>query len=324
MINSEEAYNLMVKKLAGEASATEQEALNTWLAASAANQAEFRELSLIWQNAEKDNYHPDVDAAWERVNSKTAPKVLSLFSRKLMAVAAMITAVALTGALLIRQMNTSVASIATAANELKQVNLPDGTKVWLHEYSELTYENGLRGSERIVKLKGMAFFDVHRDEEHPFIIQTPKGEVKVLGTSFEVLAFERDSFERVTVNTGKVQFTGKNGGELVLTVNDEGIIAKSGTATKHRVDAATLTSWHAGSLDFSNDTMDKVAEKLERYFHVKVVFKNEAIRNCHFTGSYEHPKLTEILDALSRALQITYTQQADRVSFDGAGCKPSK
>lgn len=324
MMNNEEAYSLMVKQLAGEANAAEQEELNVWLAGSSVNQEAFNELSLIWNNAEKDNYTPDVEAAWEKVNKQTAPKVIGLFNRRFLAVAALITAVSLTGALFIKQMNVSVANVATAAHEMKQVDLPDGSKVWLHEFSELSYENGLKGAERVVKLKGMAFFDVHRDEAHPFVIETPKGEVRVLGTSFEVLAFEKDTFERVTVSTGKVQFRSKSGGELILTVNDEGVISKSGFADKHQVDAQTLTSWHASKLEFSNDTMEKVAEKLERFFHIKVSFKNADIKNCHFTGSYEHPKLNEILDALSRALQVTYAQQADRVTFDGAGCKPSK
>ena len=67
--------------------------------------------------------------------------------------------------------------------------------------------------------------------------------------------------------------------------------------------------------------MDQVAEKIGRYFHVELTLKNEKIRNCRFTAAFENATLNEVLDAVSKALQLTYIKQANRVNINGEGCK---
>lgn len=320
MISGEEAHMLMTKKLAKETNSQEDAQLQAWLEDAADNKKAFDELNAIWQRVEEDAIVVDVDAAWQKVNQRTQPKVFTLFSSTVYKVAAAVAVFAVLGIWAVNSLKSTTTTIATAANEVKKITLPDGSNVWLHEYSELTYSNNLEGSTRELSLKGLAFFDVKRDEQRPFIINTPKGEVSVLGTSFEVNAFERDTFERVTVKTGKVKFENKNGEGLELTVNEEGTLTKSGHVIETVVDADELVSWHTNKLTFNNETMDKVANKIARYYHVKVKFNNADIANCHFTGSFENPKMNQVLDAISKALQITYVHQANHVTFSGQGC----
>ncbi len=321
MITDETAHMLMAKKLAKETSSQEEAQLQDWLEAAADNKKAFNELNAIWQQVEKDTLEVDVDAAWQKVNNKTQTKVFTLFGATTYKIAAAAALFALLGFWAFNSLMSTTTTISTAANEIKKISLPDGSTVWLHEYSELSYNNKLKGSKRNLSLKGLAFFDVKRDEQRPFIISTPKSEVRVLGTSFEVNAFERDTFERVTVKTGKVKFENKSGEALELTANEEGIFTKSGNVTETVVNAEELVSWHTNKLTFNNETMDKVANKIARYYHVKVKFNNQDIANCHFTGSFENPKMNQVLDAISKALQITYVHQANHVTLSGQGCK---
>jgi transmembrane sensor len=165
---------------------------------------------------------------------------------------------------------------------------------------------------------------VHRDEQRPFIISTPKGSVQVLGTSFEVSAYEKDTFERVTVSTGKVKFAAEAGNEMILVKDQQGVIGKSGFQHMVPVNAAGVLSWKDSKLVFNDDPMNLVAEKIARYYHVQVKLVNPAIGYCHFTGTYDKAHLNEVLDAISKALQLTYKHQGNRVLINGAGCaKPA-
>lgn len=323
MITDETAHMLMAKKLAKETNSQDDAQLQEWLESAADNKRAFNELNAIWERVEQDTLEVDVDAAWKKVNAKTQPKVFTLFGATTFKVAAAAAVFAMLGFWAYNSLMSTTTTVSTAANEIKKISLPDGSTVWLHEYSELSYSNKLSGSIRNLSLKGLAFFDVKRDEQRPFIISTPKGEVRVLGTSFEVNAFEKDTFERVTVKTGKVKFENKSGDALELTANEEGVLTNSGNVTETAVNANDLVSWHTNKLSFNNETMEKVAGKIARYYHVKVKFNNSDIANCHFTGSFENPKMNQVLDAISKALQITYVQQANHVMFSGQGCKKS-
>lgn len=320
MISVEEAHMLMAKKLAKETNSQENEQLQAWLDDTADNKKAFDELKAIWQGVEPEPLVLNVEAAWQKVNKKTQPKVISIFSARVYKVAAAAVLFAVLGIWAVTNFKSATTTVTTAANEFKQVTLPDGSQVWLHEFTSLTYSNNLSGSTRELSLNGLAFFDVKRDESRPFIITTPNGLVKVLGTSFEVNAFKQDTFERVTVKTGKVKFENNAGNELVLTANKEGVLTNNGTAQETLVEANELVLWHTHKLTFNNETMDKVAQKIARYYHVKIKFSNQAIINCHFTGSFDQPQLSQVLNALSKALQITYVQEANVITFSGEGC----
>lgn len=320
MISVEEAHMLMAKKLAKETNSQENEQLQAWLDDTADNKKAFDELKAIWQGVEPEPLVLNVEAAWQKVNKKTQPKVISIFSAGVYKVAAAAVLFAVLGIWAVTNFKSATTTVITAANEFKQVTLPDGSQVWLHEFTSLTYSNNLSGSTRELSLNGLAFFDVKRDESRPFIITTPNGLVKVLGTSFEVNAFKQDTFERVTVKTGKVKFENNAGNELVLTANKEGVLTNNGTAQETFVEANELVLWHTHKLTFNNETMDKVAQKIARYYHVKVKFSNQSIINCHFTGSFDQPQLSQVLNALSKALQITYVQETDVITFSGEGC----
>ncbi|MES2690238.1 MAG: FecR domain-containing protein [Bacteroidota bacterium] len=322
MINQDEAYNLMVKKLANEINADESTQLEQWLSASDAHTKTYADLQRIWNSAAKEELKVDIDAAWQNVNKRTTHKTLKLTPVFLVKVAAVFIAVALLSVIAYNNLKKTETSIATAANEVKKISLPDGSFVWLHEHSILIFHNNLKGSERKITLQGLAFFDVKRDEKHAFIISTPKGSVEVLGTSFEVSAYNTDTFERVTVSTGKVKFENKiTGKNILLTRNMQGELSASGNESLKEVNAAELVSWKTAKLVFNNEPMDEVAEKISRYYHVELNLKNERIKNCRFTAAFENATLNEVLDAVSKALQLTYVKQANRVTINGEGCK---
>lgn len=316
-------YNLMVKKLANQCSPEEELEFDAWIGQSEANSNAFKELQLIWENSTPAAIELNIDQAWQKVAKKTAPKILQL-PRHFMRYAAAIAVFMLLGFWAITVLRKPTTLIQTASNELKQVELPDGSKVWLHEYSKLSFEDNLKGNKRELKLEGLAFFEVKRDEAHPFVITTPHGTVEVLGTSFEVSAYKNEPFERVTVRSGKVKFQQQSGNAVILTANQQAITSPEGAIDSNTVEATELVSWIKNQLDFENETMDKVAEKISRYFHVKVKLSNNEIANCHFTGSFKKPNIEQILDAICKTLSLNQIKQGDVILINGKGCETTK
>ncbi|MFA6260522.1 MAG: FecR domain-containing protein [Bacteroidia bacterium] len=321
MISEEVAYQIMARILAGEAAPGEKKELDSWVQAYPENRKAYESFSVIWNTAQQKKIEVNVDAAWEKVNHRIKPSHQLYTTTRIWQWAAIFLAVSVIGFTIVRFAMLTSLSVQTAANEVKQVVLPDGSKIWLHEGSQLTYQNNFWNTKRNLTLTGMAYFDVQRDEERPFTIVTRRNSITVLGTSFEVMAYAGDSNERVTVTSGHVQFGNKDQGMLDLKTNQAGIISTHQAFIVKEESASELTAWHKGKLVFNNETMDQVMNKIARYFHIRYVFLNPEIKGCHFTGTFENPKLKQVMDMISSALELSWKQDKKQVEIAGEGCK---
>src|SRR5690606_36556914 len=111
-------------------------------------------------------------------------------------------------------------------NNVLSDHLSDGTLITLNENSSIVYQEEFTSNERHVALTGEAFFEVARDEEKPFIVDLPSETyVKVLGTSFNIKAFDGDSLVTVFVKTGRVEF-GSEANNIILTPGEKGVYNK--------------------------------------------------------------------------------------------------
>ena len=166
-----------------------------------------------------------------------------------------------------------------------RVVLSDGTKVWINSGSELTFPMNFEKGERVVELKGEAYFDVTKNKEWPFIVRTCRSSVKVLGTSFNVCSYEEDSLEQVTLEQGGVEVKHHDetyllhpGEQFELDITNEEIEVKP-------VNVKLYTSWIDGMFRFHNMPLDLLTVKLECWYDVHFVFSNEVCKNYRFTGA---------------------------------------
>ena len=166
-----------------------------------------------------------------------------------------------------------------------RVVLSDGTKVWINSGSELTFPMNFEKGERVVELKGEAYFDVTKSKEWPFIVRTCRSSVKVLGTSFNVCSYEEDALEQVTLEQGGVEVKHHDetyllhpGEQFELDTTNEEVEVKP-------VNVKLYTSWIDGMFRFHNMPLDLLTVKLERWYNVHFVFSNEVCKNYRFTGA---------------------------------------
>ena len=192
--------------------------------------------------------------------------------------------------------------------------LTDGSKIWLNADSKIEYPEVFTGDTREVYLNGEAFFEVAKNPVKPFIIHLANGTVKVLGTSFNVRAYDNEKIVETSVATGKVAFipkyekSGKKQDTIFLTPDNKVrySLIKEEIITQPTASAEDK-AWTEGKLIFRATLFEEIAVELERNFGKKIVFKNEEARNYRLTGSFQNNTLAEILFYLSKTKAFSYT-----------------
>ena len=173
------------------------------------------------------------------------------------------------------------------------VELSDGTKVWLNSDSELRFPITFVGDRRSVEIEGEAYFEVAKDEGKPFHVLAKGVDIKVLGTSFNVMTYRGRTI--TTLVEGKVCLTYKD--ESVPDRQAE-VIAETGKILMREVDARNFTLWKDGVFYFENAALETIAERLSQWYDVNIVFNDEALKKLRY--SVEMKRYNNIQDLLTK------------------------
>lgn len=186
--------------------------------------------------------------------------------------------------------------------------LPDGTTVKLNADSKLLVPEFFTGDKREVKLIGEAFFDVARDETRPFIIKTSDLEIEVLGTSFNVSAYEDATSRSVSVKSGKVAVKSYRKGTAVeLEPNEMGILAEEGQLLKKPIENENLVfGWIEQQIVFKDQPIERVLNTISRWYGVEVEFEKQIRSERLYTASYENPVLREVMESIAHVYNFNY------------------
>ena len=182
-----------------------------------------------------------------------------------------------------------------------QVVLADGTKVWLNSASRLIYPQSFMGKERRVVLSGEAFFDVAHDAERPFIVETSRMNVKVLGTRFNVNDYDDNEEVSTTLVNGSVEIV-SGGQQAFRLVPGEQAYGKENELEKREVNVRLYTSWIDGKFLFNNTELEEIAKQISRWNDVEIFFSSENVKKVRFTGAIVKFKP---LDDLVRMIEST-------------------
>ncbi|HCY40771.1 MAG TPA: hypothetical protein DHV48_05365 [Prolixibacteraceae bacterium] len=193
-----------------------------------------------------------------------------------------------------------------------QVVLPDGSKVWLNAESTIKFQVPFQENSRNIDIVGEAFFDVVKNPDRPFFVQSGNVKVKVLGTRFNYKAFADDENIEVVLEEGKIalnlQSDSKNK-ETILIPGDRAVIEKESSKTTVRNENINkYIAWHTGKLVFDNSPMSEVARLLERWYGVEVRVQDTEIMNYRFTTTFENESLFQVIEllGLSSPIHIKY------------------
>ncbi|TKG95759.1 DUF4974 domain-containing protein [Puteibacter caeruleilacunae] len=196
--------------------------------------------------------------------------------------------------------------------------LPDGSTGWMAGGSTLKYPVRFDG-DRVVEMAGEVFFDVEKDRNHPFIVKLPDYEVKVLGTQFNVLNYPTDSISEVVVASGRVEVADSYGTySKVLHPNKMLELNKNRQQIQiSEVNAESYTSWIEGRLEFNNDNLYEVVQKIERFYDVDVELNIDGLEDQLFRAKVNIGNLRELLRYMRLTMPIKWSMEQARKDNNG-------
>ncbi|MDO6605652.1 FecR family protein [Arenibacter palladensis] len=201
-----------------------------------------------------------------------------------------------------------------------ELELADGTIVYVNSGSVLRYPTNFAAStSRRVYLKGEAFFKVAEDKEHPFIVNSGSVNVRVLGTEFNVSAYDEDLETSTVLVSGSVQLydsisDNKKQTNVQLVPGERGTWNREQMNFKmDKVDTSIYTSWVQGKLIFRDMPFRQISKQLERRYNVTIVNTDSDLDNNTFSANFEEETIEEILEILDRTYGIEYSIKDNQI-----------
>jgi transmembrane sensor len=309
----------LARYVAGETDAGERSLVERWAASADANQRELDAMLAIWSMSGDPAPEVDVDAAWSKVRSRieegaTRGRVIPLWQRPAFRWAA--AAAVVIGFFGITRILAPHEQELVAFAEPVTSRLEDSSEVVLAPGSTI---EARMGHERSIALQGKAWFEVARDAEHPFVVRSGDLEVTVLGTGFEVTAYDTSNVWSVRVRHGRVR--AEAGEERVELTAGERVRFDRKARVFVRNGPVTVEAWGERIVQFQNAPMSEVVAELQRIYHVRVGLSSKALARCRLTATFEGEPIDQVLRVIAGTFGMRVTKPApDNYLLEGDGC----
>ena len=302
-------WEVIIRKFKCEISEKEQAELDVWLA-DVENHARFQSWQSLWLSIMEENmrYVSNVDALWKRMEERMRKAEPRMFKLSLRSFRLYIAAVAVlffllfsfAGYMTAEWYKASDAVLAySSLNGKSRICLPDSTFVWLNAGSTLEYFVSRWTKERNVRLDGEAYFEVTHNEDKPFVVQTNKCNVEVLGTKFNVEAYSDSEDFCTSLIEGSVRVSDKgNPSEtLVLAPNQQVSLINGHLQSKSIADFDPFR-WKEGLICFKDMNFKELMSRFEKCYGIHVIIENPKLTDYICSGKFR------ISDGIDKALHI--------------------
>ena len=336
-------HNLLVLFLLDEISSEERKEVEVWINSSEDNREIFDSLKKTWLQTGKIEPAPvvvDVDLAWgkmkslikeeekihEAVSQRESSRVISgrRFMYSAIAALLILSVVSVVFTDWFKKSAEPFPFVYESFAEVVIDTLNDGSYIALNENSKLEYAEPTDKLERQIKLEGEAFFAVAADTSKPFVIDAGIGMIKVLGTQFNVKAYENFDLE-VLVESGLVELTvvdslGNLLETLLLEAGEKGIVSYEKRQIFKSEDLSPdELFWADRKLIFRETDLAKVFEILKDYYKFEVEVDDD-IMSCLLSASFTNEELPHIMEVIAASFELGLTQQDSTYQFIGKGC----
>lgn len=291
----------------GKASREEKEIIRVWLESSSENEKElFREREFFDAIILSDSGQVTIR---EKKSRSYFRKAMS----EILKIAAVFVITIACGTYFykseIRKIGKAMNTITVPAGQRVNLTLPDGTNVWLNARSKMYYPAAFTGDRREITLDGEAYFEVARDEDRPFVVQTNKYNVEVLGTKFNVEAYSDSEDFCTSLMEGSVKVSDKNNPlwNLVLMPNHQASLDNGHLHLKPITDFDHFR-WKEGLICFRNISFKELMQCFEKCYGIRIVIENKQLGNYICNGKLR------ISDGIDNALRIL--QKDAKYSFE--------
>lgn len=302
---------LLLKYIKGDCTDEEKAIVTNWLDSDPRNMKEYlalRKLNniLIWQT------DPDVSLQ-ERSKERIYAGRRNKYYIEALKIAAIFFLAILASRYLLPQIQSKAVpvmqTVRVPAGQRAEITLGDGTRVWLNANTTMTFPNQFSGHTREVKLDGEGFFNVTPDKLKPFIVNTSRYQVKVLGTKFNLMAYSDAGNFETSLLEGAIEVLKQSSPTGIMLKPNERVYLAEGKVVVAPIRDRGHFLWTEGILSFDNTTFTEMVNQLELYFDLEIELKNNRILNYRCTGKFRTKDGVEhILKVLQLQNKFSYSK----------------
>jgi len=328
---------LLIRFIVGETDDNESVMIREWIDLSDVNKAHIEKLRSVWSVTEDpgkvEPAKVNVDLAWKSLKSrmdqhadiehKYQGKQRSLSFYFVRVAAVFIIGILIFSIYKYQSQQIGLVMLVSADSTITDNLLPDGTMISLNQNTSIEYQKDFSDTERRVKMSGEAFFKVNPDPTKPFIIEAKDAIITVLGTSFNVKAFDDDIAVEVFVEEGLVELANPDKSQSInLRSGEKGIFLRNTNEIKKETDIdAESLFWLNKTLLFRDTKLSMVFETLERLYQVNIDVEHQAVFNCQLTAKFSNESIDNILDHISTIFELETEKDANNILIKGNGCQ---
>ncbi|OXG05352.1 FecR family protein [Flavobacterium araucananum] len=189
-------------------------------------------------------------------------------------------------------------TLSTPTGGQYNIVLADGTKVYLNTVSSLKYPTRFNGDQRMVELEGEAYFEVAKNKNKPFIVKSGNQEIEVLGTHFNVHAYDNEPIVKTTLLEGSVAVRYKNQKTILKPGQQSNVSDNLNKIIVREVDTEAAIAWKNGRFKFDNADLKSVMKQLERWYGIKAEYRGDVSDVTFNGGTFMNKNLSEVLKVL--------------------------
>lgn len=332
-------WEILLDYLDGSANTAGIKYIEEWLSESEENRIYFERIKKAWNTPPLNFPKPNTEEALKKVlarieNPNRQATIFKLDSVRLeksylqimfhskftKAAAAILIMVGVAYLMSYIFLKRDTARVHIVSKQIQEIELSDGSKVTLDSGSSFDYPESFSGSDsREVSLKGEAYFEVAKNENAPFIVHAKNGLIKVLGTKFNIRAWEISDEVIVAVVEGKVSLQNKTkigGKNVVLSEGKMSCLTEDGNLTNPvDVDISKYLSWLNREIYFQNAPFTDVIDQIERWYNKDITLSDAALLNTRITVFIENKPLEENLKLICMLMNMKYEVKGDSVKL---------
>ena len=338
-------WNLLGRYLSGECSEDENNEAKKWIAAHPDNVQFLKLMETVWQSQEEQGKSSDVEQLWNNVAEKTGisskieestgstlksiiwPRPLQPKVWQILRYAAVL-AILITLPYVIYQSfldvdwfesSPELVTLTVTKGDRQEVILSDGSRIMLDAGSQFKYPEEFTGNTRDVYLNGEGYFEVQANPEKPFIVHAGDAVIKVLGTKFNVRAWQKYKNVMVAVAKGKVSLNSKQGtaqDAVILTAGFSSILREHGLPSQSKqIDIDKYLGWMHNEVIFEDAPLEEILFQLQRWYNLHFELSDSSLASEHLTVHIQSTSVKDIVDLIATLTDLEYTFAGDTVRF---------
>jgi hypothetical protein len=203
-------------------------------------------------------------------------------------------------------------TITTPSGGQYQIELPDGTNVWLNAASSMRFPTSFKGSARTVDITGEAYFEVAKNKDKPFVVNVGSSHIKVLGTHFNVMAYDNEPSLKTTLLEGSINFESGSNSKIITPGQQTQLLKDGNLKVINDANIDKEMAWKNGRFNFDGVDIEALGRQLSRWYGVEMVYDKKP-DEIFYLDIPRSMKLSKVLNALSLTGEIHFTIDGNKI-----------